>query len=53
MKRVLCALAATLALGACGQMGPLYLPDANGNVITRPTHTPPEAAPTPATPLPK
>jgi predicted small lipoprotein YifL len=45
-------LAATLALAllaACGQKGPLYLPDQDGNVIVRPaTETGPVAAPTPA-----
>jgi predicted small lipoprotein YifL len=35
---------ATLALAACGQKGPLYLPDSTqGEVITRPTQTPAEA----------
>ena len=31
------------ALAACGQKGPLYLPDAPGEVVTRP----PEASPPP------
>lgn len=34
-------LAALLALSACGQKGPLYLPESSGEVITRPTMTPP------------
>jgi predicted small lipoprotein YifL len=34
-------------LPGCGQKGPLYLPDSGGEVITRPTQTPPEPAPTP------
>jgi len=40
--------AATLALAllaACGQKGPLYLPEPSGNVIVRPAT---EAAPAPA-----
>jgi len=45
-----CALpAATLALAllaACGQKGPLYLPDQGGNVVVRPAA---EAVPAPAT----
>ena len=45
MKAV--ALIATLLLSACGQKGPLYLPEPAGNVIVRPTQTPP--APPPAT----
>ena len=41
--------AATLALvftltAACGQKGPLYLPEASGNVVVRPA---PETAPAP------
>jgi predicted small lipoprotein YifL len=45
----------TLTLAACGQKGPLYLPDSTqGEVITRPTQTPAEtssSAPnSPATP---
>jgi predicted small lipoprotein YifL len=42
MPRVAWALVA-LALAGCGQKGPLYLPDAGGEVITRPTQTPAEA----------
>jgi predicted small lipoprotein YifL len=46
---------AALALAACGQKGPLYLPDSTqGEVVTRPTQTPPEtstdAPNSPATP---
>jgi predicted small lipoprotein YifL len=29
------------ALSACGQTGPLYLPDAPSDVVTRPAPTPP------------
>jgi hypothetical protein len=28
-------------LGACGQTGKLYLPQSEGEVVTRPTQTPP------------
>lgn len=31
-----CASLALAATAACGQKGPLYLPDENGSVITRP-----------------
>ena len=31
------------ALAACGQKGPLYLPDAPSDVVTRPAATPPPA----------
>jgi predicted small lipoprotein YifL len=40
-------LAAALALSGCGQKGPLFLPEASGEIVTRPTQTP--AAPAPAT----
>jgi len=40
--------AAVLALTACGQRGPLYLPERSGTVITRPATTtaPPSVQPT-------
>lgn len=38
-------LAAAALLGACGQKGPLYLPDESGEVVTRPA---PGAEATPA-----
>ncbi len=38
------ALIAALLLSACGQKGPLYLPEPAGNVIVRPTQTPPPPA---------
>jgi predicted small lipoprotein YifL len=51
--RALAALAA-LALAGCGQTGPLYLPDAGGEVVTRPAPTPaPAPAPAPAPDTPK
>ena len=48
-------MAACTVLAGCGQKGALYLPDASGEVVTRPMQTP-EATPTPtdgeATPAP-
>ena len=44
MKIVLSAAAVMVLLSACGQKGPLYLPDAEGTVVTRPSQT---AAPQP------
>jgi predicted small lipoprotein YifL len=42
-------LALTLAmLAGCGKTGPLYLPDAASEVVTRPVATPPETESTPA-----
>ena len=35
---LLCAL---LSLPGCGKKGPLYLPDASGEVVTRPAQAPP------------
>ena len=35
-------------LGGCGQKGPLYLPDAASDVVTRPAATPPPAESTSA-----
>jgi predicted small lipoprotein YifL len=55
MRRVgLLVAAITLAVGGCGQKGPLYLPDKNAKVVTSPapTSTPPAASPA-ATPKPK
>lgn len=43
--KVFAAAAALLLLGACGQKGPLYLPDEGGEVIVRPA---PAASTTPA-----
>lgn len=36
------------ALAACGQKGPLYLPDAPSEMVTRPAATPPPAETTSA-----
>jgi predicted small lipoprotein YifL len=48
--RIVAALFA-LALAACGQKGPLYLPDTTrGEVVTRSTQTPTETSNSPATP---
>ncbi|MBV6418420.1 MAG: hypothetical protein CMLOHMNK_03264 [Steroidobacteraceae bacterium] len=33
-------IAALLLLSACGQKGPLYLPEPGGNVVVRPASTP-------------
>jgi len=35
------AATAALLLAACGQKGPLYLPDEATGIVTRPTQTPP------------
>jgi predicted small lipoprotein YifL len=51
MNRAWVALV-VLALSACGQKGPLYLPDQGGEVVTRPAgqqNPSPETAPQPAT----
>ena len=65
-ERLLIAALAVACLAACGQTGPLYLPESQGEVVTRPTQTPPEDAggsasspqsvdspPAPATPAPE
>jgi len=39
MKYVLGVSVLVMLLSACGQKGPLYLPDAEGTVVTRPTQT--------------
>jgi predicted small lipoprotein YifL len=44
-------LGACVAAAGCGQKGPLYLPDKNASVVTRPaaaTNSAPAAQPTPA-----
>ena len=54
-----CIVLTVLSLAACGQKGPLYLPDSTqGEVITRPTQTPVETpaetpTETPAAPAPE
>jgi predicted small lipoprotein YifL len=40
MTGISLALLGALAAGACGQKGPLYLPDQAGEIVTRPTQTP-------------
>jgi predicted small lipoprotein YifL len=42
------------SLAACGQKGPLYMPDQGGEVVTRPAGQTqsPETAPTPGTQTP-
>jgi predicted small lipoprotein YifL len=37
--RMAAGAAVVVLLTACGQKGPLYLPDANGEVVTRPTQS--------------
>jgi predicted small lipoprotein YifL len=39
--RPLTLLFVAALLAACGQKGPLYLPETTGEVVTRPTQTPP------------
>jgi len=41
LRAVICAALTGCALAACGQMGPLYLPDAPSDVVTRPADAPP------------
>jgi predicted small lipoprotein YifL len=43
---------ASVVAAGCGQKGPLYLPDKNASVVTRPagSATPPPAPTTPAQP---
>ena len=55
MKQAWLAFAVALAgaLAACGQKGPLYLPEKPGEVVTRPTQAPapePEPPPEPSAP---
>jgi predicted small lipoprotein YifL len=47
------ALLAALVLGACGQKGPLFLPDQAGEIVTRPTQTPAPSQDAEAPPLPQ
>ncbi|HVW68834.1 MAG TPA: lipoprotein [Steroidobacteraceae bacterium] len=46
MKQILVLVCTGVAVAGCGQKGPLYLPDKNASVITRPA--PAAAAPAPA-----
>jgi predicted small lipoprotein YifL len=41
------AAAAVVLLAACGQKGPLYLPEETGEVVTRPTQSPPQSPQSP------
>jgi predicted small lipoprotein YifL len=56
MKKMMFAVVLTASLTACGQTGPLYMPDQGGEVVTRPAGQAqpqsPETAPTPATQTP-
>ena len=51
--RIVWAAALVVGLAACGQKGPLYMPDKGGEVVTRPATTPRpqsnETAPQPST----
>jgi len=47
LHRLIPAAGVALLSAACGQKGPLYLPDKNAQVITSPA-SPPPAAPAPA-----
>jgi len=40
----------TGVLAACGQKGPLYLPDRTGEIVTRPAKLPPEPSTAPSSP---
>jgi predicted small lipoprotein YifL len=40
-SRGLSVLALVVVLAGCGNTGPLYLPETTGEVVTRPTQTPP------------
>jgi predicted small lipoprotein YifL len=55
MKRtVILVVGAALAITACGQKGPLYLPEKSAAVVTGPAAAPaaPQSAPAPAPPAP-
>lgn len=41
VERVAGSILLALVLAGCGQKGPLYLPETTGEVVTRPTQTPP------------
>jgi predicted small lipoprotein YifL len=46
VKRKMLCIALAAALAACGQKGPLYLPEQASEIVTRPTQTPvPEETP--------
>jgi predicted small lipoprotein YifL len=50
MKRAGVAVLLTCVLAACGQKGPLYLPDRTGEIVTRPAKLPPEPSTGPSSP---
>ena len=52
LRLLLAAAAAVLAV-ACGQKGPLYLPDRNARVVTRPPAAAPAQPPVQAAPAPQ
>jgi predicted small lipoprotein YifL len=49
---LLCLAACVLGLQGCGQKGPLYLPDATGEVVTRPASSETEEERQPQAPKP-
>ena len=54
VNRIMLCVAVAATLAACGQKGPLYLPEQTGEIVTRPTQTPvpgetPEAPNSPQT----
>ena len=50
VKRAGVAVLLTCVLAACGQKGPLYLPDRGGEIVTRPAKEPPEPSTGPNSP---
>jgi len=48
MRRITLLCLLLTALPGCGKKGPLYLPDAAGEVVTRPAEVPPPAESTEA-----
>lgn len=47
-NRIVLALGMALLLAGCGQTGKLYLPEPAGEIVTRPTQTPPPETGVPA-----
>jgi len=52
-RRLILGVVLVSVLGACGQKGPLYLPEHNGVVVTRTGDKPPATPPNGSTPAPK
>lgn len=49
-KPIALVFSAAALLAGCGQTGKLYLPEPSGEVVTRPTQTPPQSPPPPDSP---